>query len=263
MLKLRDCLFSYKDIPLTRKDGKVIHTRANPPFRDLITQSDEFDFGMNDIARIREEIRTLIEKLSDHYVEWKKEKDNADREEKKAEKAAKLAAKKDKESEETAEQPVDKAKAVDASKIIAKPEARKDDQETAETSNLDEVEKRSKKGKEAKQEEEAKREPPAKPRVTTGDEEKENNADLLSSQKLAGKERGNPVRPASAQPQSIRDDDEEMASSKREGAMTPMDTASDFSLRTEDSMQQLQPMDVDTDHMDVDENVDAMDDRMI
>ena len=57
-----------------------------PPYlRDLITKSPEFDFDMDDIARVREELKKLIQNLSSGYLEVKA-KEDAERDEKRREK---------------------------------------------------------------------------------------------------------------------------------------------------------------------------------
>lgn len=55
-------------------------------FRELITESDAFDFAMSDIVRLRKDMRTLIERLSDIYGPWKREQDRLEREARKKEK---------------------------------------------------------------------------------------------------------------------------------------------------------------------------------
>jgi len=61
--------------------------KRGQPFRKLITESDEFDFNGDDILRIRGDLATLLDKLSDLYKEWKKASDEA---EKKAEEEARV-----------------------------------------------------------------------------------------------------------------------------------------------------------------------------
>ena len=54
-----------------------------PPYlRDLITISPEFDFDMDGIARVREELKELIQNLSSGYLEAKA-KEDAERDKKK------------------------------------------------------------------------------------------------------------------------------------------------------------------------------------
>ena len=63
-----------------------------PPYlRDLISQSPEFDFDMEDIARVREELKKLIQNLSSGYLEVKA-KEDAERDEKRRAKKRKLLA---------------------------------------------------------------------------------------------------------------------------------------------------------------------------
>ena len=61
---MRDRDFTYGDL----QDGS--------PFYDLITNGSEFDFDMDDIVRFREEFKTLIEKLSGVFCDWKAGGDN-------------------------------------------------------------------------------------------------------------------------------------------------------------------------------------------
>jgi peptidoglycan hydrolase CwlO-like protein len=61
-----------------------------PPFlRDLITNSPEFNFNMNDIGRVREELKKLIQNLSSGYLEAKA-KEDAEQDEKRRAKKRKL-----------------------------------------------------------------------------------------------------------------------------------------------------------------------------
>jgi hypothetical protein len=53
-------------------------------FQELITESTEFSFAMPDIARIRDEMKTLIEGLSRLYLPWNQEEDRKEKEEKAA-----------------------------------------------------------------------------------------------------------------------------------------------------------------------------------
>ena len=39
----------------------------NTQFKEWVTRTSEFQFGMSDIARLREEIATLIDRLSQQY----------------------------------------------------------------------------------------------------------------------------------------------------------------------------------------------------
>jgi hypothetical protein len=68
MYKLRGRKFSYRDAGLIGEKPQ--------PFKVLITESDEFEFGTDDISRIRDEFRTLLERLSVLYVKWKADRDD-------------------------------------------------------------------------------------------------------------------------------------------------------------------------------------------
>ena len=76
-LRLRD--FTFGDAGLCSEGEK-----KNNPFYHLITDTEEFDFDMSDIRRFREELKTLVEKLSGIYLKWKK----VEREEQRKAKAA-------------------------------------------------------------------------------------------------------------------------------------------------------------------------------
>jgi DNA-directed RNA polymerase subunit F len=64
-------------------------------FNDLITESNEFNFNADDIIRVREEMKVLLERLSIIYVPWKAEQE---RTRDKARKAKKLEREKAKEA---------------------------------------------------------------------------------------------------------------------------------------------------------------------
>ena len=67
MMKLRNKRFTYKECGV-RVDGK-----RKGAFQKLITESEAFVFGPQDIDRLRGEIRTLVQNLSDMFATWKKE----------------------------------------------------------------------------------------------------------------------------------------------------------------------------------------------
>ena len=50
----------------------------------LIMESPKFDFGMDDIDGICEEMKTLIKELSKIYAPWRQEQDRKEKEEKRA-----------------------------------------------------------------------------------------------------------------------------------------------------------------------------------
>jgi hypothetical protein len=61
---LRHRSFSYRAANAVDEGGKK-------RFQELITESPAFSFAMPDIARIRDEMKTLIEGLSRLYLPWK------------------------------------------------------------------------------------------------------------------------------------------------------------------------------------------------
>ena len=71
---------------------KAAGVEDEPPYlRELITFSPEFDFDMEDIGRVREELKQLIQNLSSGYLEVKA-KEDAERDEKRRAKKRKLLA---------------------------------------------------------------------------------------------------------------------------------------------------------------------------
>lgn len=60
-------MFSYKE--------SDYFTTPSSLFNNLITESEEFNFNADDIIRIREEMRELLERLSIIYMPWKVEQD--------------------------------------------------------------------------------------------------------------------------------------------------------------------------------------------
>ena len=62
-----------------------------PYFRDLITDSPEFNFNMSDIGRVRDELKQLITKLSPKYFEVKA-KEKLEQDEKRKAKKRKIQA---------------------------------------------------------------------------------------------------------------------------------------------------------------------------
>ena len=62
MYQLRERTFSFREM----ENGNVC----------FMTESDVFQFGMDDIHRIRSELRTLLERLSVLYTTWKTDKQN-------------------------------------------------------------------------------------------------------------------------------------------------------------------------------------------
>ena len=64
MLQLRRKPFTFQ---------RVFHGKKAQAFQKLIINSQPFEFNMEDIERLRNDIRTLIENLSNIYVQWKKD----------------------------------------------------------------------------------------------------------------------------------------------------------------------------------------------
>jgi hypothetical protein len=91
MYQLRHRNFSYAEAGLDPADMKA----GKRPFGGLITDSPEFEFDMEDIARIREEIRRLIERLSHLYTFWKKTEEETEKKARLEEKALNEASKSD------------------------------------------------------------------------------------------------------------------------------------------------------------------------
>lgn len=66
MYQLRSLIFSYK---------QVGYNSEQPFFKQLITDSYEFNFNARDIIRIRYEFMQLLERLSNLFLPWKAEED--------------------------------------------------------------------------------------------------------------------------------------------------------------------------------------------
>jgi hypothetical protein len=64
-----------------------------PPFHSLITRGAAFQFDQSNIPRIREEITSLIDNLSEIYLPIRKKQDEAEKKAKEAERRAKRIAK--------------------------------------------------------------------------------------------------------------------------------------------------------------------------
>lgn len=71
MFQLRHRVFSYNEVLGGKKD--VIK---------MITHGDAFNFSLDDIAGIREQMKTLIERLSAMYIPWRAKMDREERLEK-------------------------------------------------------------------------------------------------------------------------------------------------------------------------------------
>ena len=67
------------------ESGKGVTSKA---FKELISDSAEFDFDMEDIARFREEFKTLFEKLSGIYLKMKNAEKMLEQEQKRQQRKA-------------------------------------------------------------------------------------------------------------------------------------------------------------------------------
>ena len=68
------------------RDEPFSAAQSESRYRTLISNSDAFNFNMDDIRRLRQDMRQLIERLSDQYVPWKKAQDKKAREKRHEEK---------------------------------------------------------------------------------------------------------------------------------------------------------------------------------
>jgi hypothetical protein len=87
------CRYAYAMYEVARRTSITLGD-----FHSVITGSEEFAFDMDDIARIREEFKTLIQNLSKVYEPWKAEEVRKEKAEKATRKAAKRAAASNRES---------------------------------------------------------------------------------------------------------------------------------------------------------------------
>jgi hypothetical protein len=86
--ELRDRDFTYGDAGMHCETTEVKTGSSSRAFHELISDGAEFDFNMDDIARFREEFKTLIENLSRLYVTTKSAEKQAILEEKMKRQAA-------------------------------------------------------------------------------------------------------------------------------------------------------------------------------
>ena len=82
------CRYAFAMLDLAKSERFLFGTDK----RGVISSSQQFHFGMRDIARIREEMRTLIQGLTLVYRPWKEEEDRKARMEKAATRKAKALA---------------------------------------------------------------------------------------------------------------------------------------------------------------------------
>ena len=64
-------IFQLRHFGFTYGDAGV-YSDSNPPFHDLISDQEYFKFDMHDIVRFRQEFKTLIQRLLDVFLTWKK-----------------------------------------------------------------------------------------------------------------------------------------------------------------------------------------------
>jgi hypothetical protein len=87
------CRYAYavyllRHLSFTYREVNAFEERHKSRWQKLITDGPAFSFAMPDIARLREEMKTLIEGLSRVYSPWKKERDRKEKEEKAASRLA-------------------------------------------------------------------------------------------------------------------------------------------------------------------------------
>lgn len=90
-LCIRSKTFSYRDAGIAEVTNEM-HRSHKSLFRKSITEDKAFVFGMEDIDRIREEMKTLIKRLSNIYIPFQQEQDRQKKEDRKARKLAKQKA---------------------------------------------------------------------------------------------------------------------------------------------------------------------------
>ena len=100
---------------------KITWEDGSKEFLTLITRGSAFQFGMADIARIREEVGTLIDRLSIQYLKMKEQEKAAKRAKRKEAKTLKTHEKEEKEnipeSQDTAVPPAPAAKRHKAERV--------------------------------------------------------------------------------------------------------------------------------------------------
>jgi len=92
-LRIRSRPFSYRDAGIAEWTKQMhMHKNHKSLFKKSITRNDAFDFGMEDIDRIREEMKELIKRLSCIYIPFQEEQERQKKEDRKARKLAKQKA---------------------------------------------------------------------------------------------------------------------------------------------------------------------------
>ena len=91
LLRIRSRTFSYRQAGITELTKEILRSHR-PLFPECITDDEVFNFDMDDIHRIREELKELITRLSKIYVPIQQSRDRKEKEERLARKRAKRQA---------------------------------------------------------------------------------------------------------------------------------------------------------------------------
>lgn len=86
------------------EESDVTRGAASRAFHDLISDGAEFDFNMEDIARFREEFKTLIENLSDLFQKAKAAEKALEQEQKRQRQASEVSSAPDADDSKEADQ---------------------------------------------------------------------------------------------------------------------------------------------------------------
>ena len=97
------CRYAYSLFVMNKSKCKFTWEDYAERFLNMITRGPAFQFDMTDIARIREEMGTLIDRLSTPYLKMKEEEKAEQRAQRKKAKSAKQHAKKSADEEITSE----------------------------------------------------------------------------------------------------------------------------------------------------------------
>ena len=91
LIRIRSRIFSYREAGITELTKDLWRSHRSL-FPKCITDDEVFDFNMDDIHRIREEMKELIQRLSRIYLPLQQERDRKEKEERLTRKLAKLKA---------------------------------------------------------------------------------------------------------------------------------------------------------------------------
>jgi hypothetical protein len=77
----RNNSLTYATAQVRRAEGGIAGSDDGTPcpFTELVTESEEFSFGMDYILHLRRDMKTLLERLSNIYQDWKKQQNVATR----------------------------------------------------------------------------------------------------------------------------------------------------------------------------------------